>query len=81
MKLQCTSRGSGWRRTSNELLVAPHPFEPHDRVTGCPECHDIGTTIGACDEDGCLEHAGCGTPTPDGYRWTCYKHIPAGEQK
>ena len=31
---------------------------------------------GVCDEPGCIEPAGCGTPTKDGYRWTCGKHQP-----
>jgi hypothetical protein len=29
-----------------------------------------------CDEPGCLEFVSCGTPTEDGYRSTCHKHIP-----
>ena len=29
-----------------------------------------------CDEPGCISEAGCGTPTPDGYRWTCSLHMP-----
>lgn len=27
-----------------------------------------------CDEPGCFKEAGCGFPTDDGYRWTCYDH-------
>lgn len=29
-----------------------------------------------CDEPGCIEPAGCGTPTPTGYRTTCLNHKP-----
>ncbi len=34
---------------------------------------------GICDEPGCLEFAGCGTPTPERCRWTCGKHMPRKE--
>lgn len=27
-----------------------------------------------CDEPDCFKQAGCGFPTDDGYRWTCYDH-------
>jgi len=30
--------------------------------------------VGFCDEPECYEEAGCGFPTDDGYRWTCYEH-------
>ncbi|WP_210180609.1 hypothetical protein, partial [Bradyrhizobium jicamae] len=29
-----------------------------------------------CDEPGCLGFVSCGTPTPTGYRSTCYEHRP-----
>jgi hypothetical protein len=31
-----------------------------------PECE--------CEIDGCHEHATCGAPTADGYKWMCSKH-------
>jgi hypothetical protein len=30
--------------------------------------------VGLCDEPECYEEAGCGFPSDDGYRWTCYEH-------
>jgi hypothetical protein len=30
--------------------------------------------VGICDEPECYADAGCGFPTDDGYRWTCYEH-------
>jgi len=33
-----------------------------------------------CDESGCKERYTCGTPTPNGYRKTCGKHIPRVEE-
>lgn len=37
----------------------------------------IADTMAAiCDEPGCLNDAGCGTPGKDGYRWTCHLHRP-----
>ena len=29
-----------------------------------------------CEWVGCFREAGCGTPTPDGYRMTCGEHVP-----
>ena len=34
----------------------------------------IKKLVGFCDEPECYEEAGCGFPTDDGYRWTCYEH-------
>jgi len=30
--------------------------------------------VGFCDEPECYNEAGCGFPTDNGYRWTCYEH-------
>lgn len=35
-----------------------------------PECE--------CEIDGCHEHATCGAPTADGYKWMCSKHCLEG---
>lgn len=32
--------------------------------------------VGMCDEPECFKDAGCGTPTQEKYRWTCYEHMP-----
>jgi hypothetical protein len=34
----------------------------------------IKPLVGFCDESECYQEAGCGFPTDDGYRWTCYEH-------
>jgi hypothetical protein len=34
----------------------------------------IKKLVGFCDEPECYNEAGCGFPTDDGYRWTCYEH-------
>jgi len=34
----------------------------------------IKKLVGFCDEPDCYNEAGCGFPTDDGYRWTCYEH-------
>jgi hypothetical protein len=34
----------------------------------------IKKLVGFCDEPECYIEAGCGFPTDDGYRWTCYEH-------
>jgi hypothetical protein len=34
----------------------------------------IKSLVGFCDEPECYNEAGCGFPTDNGYRWTCYEH-------
>jgi hypothetical protein len=34
----------------------------------------IKKLVGFCDEPECYNEAGCGFPSDDGYRWTCYEH-------
>ena len=73
-----------WRGHSSELLTvdahgnrAVNPFDPEDKVNGCPVCRSIDCCIaGVCDIDDCWEPATCGTPTPTGYTTTCGKHEP-----
>ena len=72
----CYGRNCNWHGTSDEVLRAPHPFEPGEEVWGCPKCKSIDSLYLACDEPGCWETASCGTPTPAGYRSTCGKHRP-----
>lgn len=59
-----------------ELLKSPNPFDPSTEVTGCPNCFAVDSMRLICDEPGCMNEADIGTPTPDGYRNTCYKHAP-----
>jgi hypothetical protein len=66
----------GWAGMSDEALAAPSPFDPAQKLTGCPRCRGVDFLWG-CDEPGCDAEATCGTPTPDGgYRHTCHRHRP-----
>jgi len=65
-----------WQGTAAEVLVGPNPFDPTDKVTGCPNCKSVDSTFEACDEPECWSISSCGTPTPTGYRRTCGKHRP-----
>lgn len=67
-----------WCGPDEELLRAPNPFseDETDTMTGCPQCREPNTMGRACDEPGCEQPAGNGTPTPNGYRWSCYPHRP-----
>ena len=65
--------------TDAEILTAPNPFYPDERVCGCPKCLAVNQLVGACDEPGCDAFSSCGGPTPDGYRLTCGKHAPQGK--
>ena len=72
--LVCTER-CGWSGKSDDKLVAPNPFNPAEDIVGCPGCFEVNTLVYACDV--CQKRACCGTPTEDGYRWTCSKHTPS----
>lgn len=77
VRLVCDEvNGCGWRGNSNTVLRAPNPFDLSDELTGCPKCREVGTIRTCCDEPGCWEPDTMGTPTPDGYRRTCWKHQP-----
>jgi hypothetical protein len=41
----------------------------------------IKKLVGFCDEPGCYKEAGCGFPTDNGYRWTCYDHSKFNGEK
>jgi hypothetical protein len=64
--------------TDREMLRATNPFDPTEGIVGCPNCKEVNSLVGACDEPGCSEQTTCGTPTPNGYRRTCSRHMPAG---
>jgi hypothetical protein len=51
---------------------------PKEAIQCCPECMEVNATIRmCCEEPGCKEEAGCGTPTADGgYKMHCHKHKP-----
>lgn len=57
-----------------ELLSAANPFDPSDRIAGCPNCKGVDQFAELCDEPSCTESAGCGFPTQAGYRHTCHNH-------
>ncbi len=40
------------------------------------EHNKLKAYAGLCDEPDCYDSVCCGTPTPDGYRNTCYEHKP-----
>ena len=63
-----------WIGDIGQLLKAPNPFAPGYGISGCPECKCVEDFTEVCDEPGCDKNAGCGFPTPDGYRRTCYEH-------
>lgn len=78
-KWKCSEWRCGWVGSSEEYLVAPDPFNEGCELVACPKCREVNSLVAACDEPGCTQEAGCGTNTPDGYRRTCFKHMPKGE--
>jgi hypothetical protein len=67
-----------WIGTSSQMLFAPNPFtgDSSDTIIGCPNCKAIDPMRQVCDEPGCKDKVTMGSPTPDGYRSTCYAHRP-----
>jgi hypothetical protein len=59
-----------------QILTAPNPFDPEDRVSGCPKCKAVNSMELVCDEPDCWKVVSCGTPTDAGYRHTCGNHRP-----
>ena len=80
-KLICRNRHCGWTGTDDDALTAPNPFKPDETMIGCPNCSDIGSLEVACDEPNCWAVASCGTPTPAGYRHTCFNHAPPNHKE
>lgn len=64
----------GWEGKSDDLLRATNPFDVGDTITGCQKCKTIGAFTEMCDENGCSKPAGCGWPSSEGYRRTCFEH-------
>ena len=77
VRLVCNSARwrCGWHGDSATVLRAPDPFNEGCELLACPKCHDQ-TIRTCCDEPDCWEPDTCGTPTPDGYRRTCWRHKP-----
>ena len=62
--------------SDNDFLTAPNPFCVTDGILGCPKCKDVECFEMLCDTPGCKNIGCAGTPTPDGYKWTCHNHLP-----
>ena len=71
----CTDFACQWSGPGNEVLLAEDPFNPGVVLCGCPKCREQTLQV-CCDEPDCNQPADTGTPTPQGYRSTCSKHIP-----
>ncbi len=67
-----------WHGMQPEMLTAPDPFNEGETLIACPACRDSCGLVVACDEPDCWRESNCGTPTPAGYRNTCYDHRPRG---
>jgi len=82
MKFRCQERRCNWVGEESEILYFQNPYNESEKIGVCPECRTIETSIWqACDEQGCNRTASCGVPTPEGYRNTCYDHMPVKVQK
>jgi hypothetical protein len=75
-KVLCEDFRCGWHGVLSESLTAAHPFIAGETIRGCPKCKTLQDFLAACDEPECWQAATCGTPTPKGYRQTCFQHLP-----
>jgi hypothetical protein len=75
VRLVCEEWRCRWCGPEAEALRAPDPFNAGDTLIACPKCREQ-TLHKCCDDPTCTMEATCGTPTPEGYRWTCGKHQP-----
>ncbi|MCR4293659.1 MAG: hypothetical protein NUV76_12370 [Candidatus Kuenenia sp.] len=76
-KVKC--KECSWHGIESEILIAENPFKSSVDILGCPTCKGVNTIICVCDEPECWLEVSCGTPTLDGYRNTCSKHMPKAE--
>lgn len=61
-----------------DVLTAPSPFDPDSELRACPQCRQCEEPLRLlCDAPDCHREAGCGWPSPKGYRWTCWQHQEA----
>ncbi len=65
-----------WRGMRRQILNAANPFDDKLRIVGCPICPSVDCFRAVCDEPGCWHEVSSGMSTPQGYRATCYEHIP-----
>jgi hypothetical protein len=70
---------AGGMEISNEF-----DFERIDDIIDIVKEHKLDvlkSVLNMCDEPGCFDHAGCGFPTENGYRRTCYAHSDFNKDK
>ena len=65
-------QGAGALEISNQFDIQKmDDIEHHVRAH---KIESMKRLVGICDEPECYADAGCGFPSDNGYRWTCYKH-------
>jgi hypothetical protein len=72
---RCVCEVCGWRGMVVNLLRGASPFNGTEMI-GCPRCKTAEQMRSTCDEPDCWEPDTSGTPTPAGYRRTCWEHYP-----
>ena len=75
-KVRCEN--CGWHGTLDQALHEKSPFS-EEMLDGCPKCKTADTLRLVCDAFGCAALSTCGTPTANGYRFTCGKHRPENQ--
>lgn len=75
-RFNCTACGT-WMGTEHEIDRVPDPKPGSDMIWNvCPHCRAAEQFYSICDEPGCDKTAGCGWPSDEGYRRTCFDHSP-----
>jgi len=64
----------GWAGRETDMAHIDDPEMEGNQWKICPQCRSAEQFEELCDECGNL--ATCGSPTPAGYRRTCFEHIP-----
>lgn len=71
----------GWRGGSEEIIQFADPVLEGNTWAICPNCRHAECFDNMCDEPACDKVAGCGWPSPEGYRRTCYEHSSFAAEK
>ena len=64
----------GWRGMESQVVVFADPERSGNSWNICPSCRAAEHFRNMCDEPGCRQQAGCGWPSEEGYRRTCFQH-------
>jgi hypothetical protein len=65
-----------WLGPASAIKVVQDPDEADNAWSICPECRMAENFDIVCADTECQKIGSCGTPSKDGYKFTCFEHRP-----